>query len=123
MCHSHTIAHARADELVAIKTVDATRFRSLQEIEQVGADVLTCGESRKNTACSNTGRKRTCLTRNPTHNRFAYGTQVQEETSVLSALKHPNIIRLLEAHFLGGFFYFVMEYAEGGPLVKHIYGR
>lgn len=42
---------------------------------------------------------------------------------MLSALKHPNIIRLLEAHFLGGVFYFVMEYAEGGPLVRHIYAR
>jgi serine/threonine protein kinase len=42
---------------------------------------------------------------------------------VLSGLKHPNIIRLLEAHFLGGVFYFVMEFAEGGPLVKHIYAR
>jgi serine/threonine protein kinase len=48
---------------------------------------------------------------------------VQEETSVLSALKHPNIIRLLEVHFMAGVFYFVMEYAEGGALVKHIYGR
>lgn len=42
---------------------------------------------------------------------------------MLSALKHPHIIRLLEVHFLSGVFYFVMEYAEGGPLVKHIYNR
>ncbi|KAI8475532.1 MAG: hypothetical protein J3K34DRAFT_517347 [Monoraphidium minutum] len=69
------------DELVAIKTVDATRFRSMAEIEQV-----------------------------------------QEETAVLSGLKHPNIIRLLEVHFMAGVFYFVMEYAEGGPLVRRIYG-
>jgi hypothetical protein len=41
------------DELVAVKSVDATRFRSIGEIEQV-----------------------------------------QEEMAVLSALKHPNIIRL-----------------------------
>ena len=42
---------------------------------------------------------------------------------MLSGLKHPNIIRLLEAHFIGGVFYFVMEYAEGGPLVRHVYAR
>lgn len=42
---------------------------------------------------------------------------------MLSTLKHPNIIRLLEVHFMSGVFYFVMEYAEGGPLVKHIYAR
>ncbi len=42
---------------------------------------------------------------------------------MLSTLKHPNIIRLLEVHFLSGVFYFVMELAEGGPLVRHIYAR
>lgn len=44
-----------ADEILAIKAVDASRFRSITEVEQV-----------------------------------------QEETHVLSGLKHPNIIRLTE---------------------------
>ncbi len=46
------------DELVAVKSVDATRFRSIAEIEQI-----------------------------------------QEEMAVLSSLRHPNIIRLLDVHF------------------------
>lgn len=48
----------RPDELVAVKSVDATRFRSIAEIEQI-----------------------------------------QEEMAVLSSLRHPNIIRLLDVHF------------------------
>lgn len=74
--------NAQTDELVAIKTVDASRFRSISEIEQI-----------------------------------------QEEMSVLSNLKHPNIIRLFEVHFLNDVFYFVMEYASGGSLVQHIYSN
>lgn len=72
----------RADELVAVKAVDATRFRSIHEIEQV-----------------------------------------QEEMAVLAQLKHPNIIRLLEVHFVGSCFYFVMEYARGGSMVRYLYGQ
>lgn len=73
---------AHADELVAIKAVDATRFRSITEIEQV-----------------------------------------QEEMAVLATLKHPNIIRLLEVHFVNSCFYFVMEYASGGSMVRYIYSQ
>jgi len=36
---------------------------------------------------------------------------------VLSNLKHPNIIRLLEVHFSSNVFYFIMEWASGGSLV------
>lgn len=43
--------------------------------------------------------------------------QVQEEISVLSTLKHPHIIRLMDMHFASNIFYFVMEYASGGSLV------
>jgi serine/threonine protein kinase len=71
-----------ADDLVAIKAVDATRFRSITEIEQV-----------------------------------------QEEMAVLAQLKHPNIIRLLEVHFINNCFYFVMEYASCGSMVQYIYGQ
>eukprot|EP00877_Chromochloris_zofingiensis_P009791 jgi/Chrzof1/5065/Cz15g10150.t1 len=70
------------DELVAVKTVDATRFRSIGEIEQI-----------------------------------------QEEIAVLANLKHPNIIRLLEVHFVNSMFFFVMEWASGGSLVRHIYSQ
>lgn len=41
-CHAPPLKHA--DELVAIKTVDATRFRSLQEIEQVCGGYLYVAE-------------------------------------------------------------------------------
>lgn len=44
--------------------------------------------------------------------------QIQDEISVLSTLKHPNIIRLLDVHFLDSVFYFIMEFASGGPLVS-----
>lgn len=43
--------------------------------------------------------------------------QIQDEISVLSTLKHPNIIRLLDVHFLDSVFYFIMEFASGGSLV------
>ena len=42
---------------------------------------------------------------------------------MLASLRHPAVIRLLESHYLGGVFYFVMEHAEGGPLVKRVYER
>lgn len=32
----------------------------------------------------------------------------QEEMNVLSSLKHPNIIRLIEIHFLNNIFFLVM---------------
>ncbi|GFR43165.1 hypothetical protein Agub_g4214 [Astrephomene gubernaculifera] len=64
------------DELVAIKSVDASRFRSIAEIDQI-----------------------------------------QEEMSVLSSLKHPNIIRLFDVHFQNNTFFLVMEFAGGGSLV------
>lgn len=46
--------------------------------------------------------------------------QIQDEISVLSGLKHPNIIRLLDMHFANNTFYFVMEYAAGGDLVGYV---
>ena len=68
--HTHTHTHTRtplADEVVAIKAVDASRFRSISEIEQI-----------------------------------------QEEMNVLSSLKHPHIIRLIEIHFINSVFFLVM---------------
>ena len=47
--------------MVAVKGVDGSRFRNIQEVEQI-----------------------------------------QEEMSVLSSLKHPNIIRLYDVHFQVG---------------------
>lgn len=46
--------------------------------------------------------------------------QIQDEISVLSGLKHPNIIRLQDMHFANNTFYFVMEYAAGGDLVGYV---
>ncbi|CAD7702489.1 unnamed protein product, partial [Ostreobium quekettii] len=63
------------DEIVAVKIIDAGKFRSISEIEQI-----------------------------------------QEEISVLSNLKHPSIIRLLDVHFIDSVFYFIMEFASGGSL-------
>nr|AML79213.1 putative LOV domain-containing protein [Volvox aureus] len=65
------------DELVAVKGVDATRFRNITEIDQI-----------------------------------------QEEMSVLSSLKHPNIIRLFDVHFQSNTFFLVMEFAGNGSLVQ-----
>ena len=62
-----------AGETVAVKSVDASNFRSIAQIDQI-----------------------------------------QDEISVLSGLKHPCIIRLLDI------FYFVMEYAAGGCLVDYV---
>nr|BCL66134.1 AMP-activated protein kinase [Volvox africanus] len=64
------------EELVAVKGVDATRFRNITEIDQI-----------------------------------------QEEMSVLSSLKHPNIIRLYDVHFQSNTFFLVMEFAGNGSLV------
>jgi serine/threonine protein kinase len=61
------------DELVAVKMVDGSQFRSIGEIEQM-----------------------------------------QEEMNVLSSLKHPNIIRLLEVHFTNNVFFLVMVRREDG---------
>lgn len=69
----------QTDELVAIKGVDGSRFRNIQEVEQI-----------------------------------------QEEMSVLSSLKHPNIIRLYDVQFQSNIFYLVMEFASGGSLVTYI---
>ncbi|GMH43205.1 hypothetical protein BSKO_11127 [Bryopsis sp. KO-2023] len=69
-----------ADDIVAVKIIDAGKFRSISEIEQI-----------------------------------------QDEISVLSNLKHPNIIRLLDVHFVDSVFYFIMDFASGGTLVKHVY--
>ncbi|KAK9815615.1 hypothetical protein WJX72_006892 [[Myrmecia] bisecta] len=66
-------------EKVAIKTIDASSFRSIAQIEQV-----------------------------------------QDEINVLSGLKHPNIIRLLDMHFAANIFYFVMEFASGGSLIEYV---
>ena len=70
---------AAAGETVAIKSVDASNFRSIAQIDQI-----------------------------------------QDEISVLSGLKHPCIIRLLDMHFTNNIFYFVMEYASGGCLVDYV---
>ncbi len=70
---------AVAGETVAIKSVDASNFRSIAQIDQI-----------------------------------------QDEISVLSGLKHPCIIRLLDMHFTNNIFYFVMEYASGGCLVDYV---
>lgn len=70
---------ACAGETVAVKSVDASTFRSIAQIDQI-----------------------------------------QDEISVLSGLKHPNIIRLLDMHFANNTFYFVMEYAAGGDLVGYV---
>lgn len=43
--------------------------------------------------------------------------------AVLSNLKHPAIIRLLEVQFVANVFYFIMEWASGGSLVRHIYSQ
>nr|ADI46954.1 AMPKR1m [Volvox carteri f. nagariensis] len=64
------------EELVAVKGVDATRFRNIAEIDQI-----------------------------------------QEEMSVLSSLKHPNIIRLYDVHFQSNTFFLIMEFAGNGSLV------
>ncbi len=61
---------------MAVKGVDATRFRNITEIDQI-----------------------------------------QEEMSVLSSLKHPNIIRLFDVHFQSNTFFLVMEFAGNGSLV------
>jgi serine/threonine protein kinase len=53
--------------VVAVKSVDASKFRSISEIEQI-----------------------------------------QEEMNVLSSLTHPNIIRLIEIHFINSVFFLVM---------------
>ena len=68
-----------AGETVAVKSVDASNFRSIAQIDQI-----------------------------------------QDEISVLSGLKHPCIIRLLDMHFTNNIFYFVMEYASGGCLVDYV---
>ncbi len=70
---------AVAGETVAVKSVDASNFRSIAQIDQI-----------------------------------------QDEISVLSGLKHPCIIRLLDMHFTNNIFYFVMEYAAGGCLVDYV---
>ena len=70
---------AVAGETVAVKSVDASNFRSIAQIDQI-----------------------------------------QDEISVLSGLKHPCIIRLLDMHFTNNIFYFVMEYASGGCLVDYV---
>lgn len=33
---------------------------------------------------------------------------LQEEMNVLSSLKHPNIIRLIEVHFINNVFFLIM---------------
>lgn len=74
--------NTQTDEIVAVKTVDASKFRSIADIEQM-----------------------------------------EEEMRVLSALKHPYIIRLLDVSFSNQTFFLVMEYASGGSLVKYIYNQ
>ncbi len=46
--------------------------------------------------------------------------QIQEEINVLSNLKHPNIIHLLESTFIGKMVYVIMEYVAGGSLMDHL---
>jgi serine/threonine protein kinase len=42
------------------------------------------------------------------------------ETQVLSALDHPNIIRMLELVQDSKRLYVVMEYVEGGPILTRL---
>ncbi|EAY15505.1 CAMK family protein kinase [Trichomonas vaginalis G3] len=42
------------------------------------------------------------------------------EVNVLSALKHPNIVRYIESFNESGFLYIIMEYADGGDLSQKI---
>ncbi|KAK9797369.1 hypothetical protein WJX73_005899 [Symbiochloris irregularis] len=68
------------EELVAVKTLPSTGFRSIAEVEQV-----------------------------------------QEEMHVLGQLKHPNIIRLLDAiQAPDHSWLLVMEYASGGSLTQYM---
>ena len=46
--------------------------------------------------------------------------QIQEEINVLSNLKHPNIIHLLESTFIGKMVYVIMEYVPGGSLMDFV---
>ncbi|KAK9844245.1 hypothetical protein WJX84_005197 [Apatococcus fuscideae] len=46
--------------------------------------------------------------------------QIQEEINVLSNLKHPNIIHLLESIFIGKMVYVIMEYVAGGSLMDFV---
>lgn len=42
--------------------------------------------------------------------------RLEREAEVLRALRHPNVVELLEARVLGGDLYLAMEYVEGGSL-------
>lgn len=46
--------------------------------------------------------------------------QLQDEMTVLSALHHPNIVRLRELHYVKPTFYFVMDLATGGSLAEYL---
>lgn len=40
----------------------------------------------------------------------------EREVQILAGLRHPNIVTIHDSGSAAGFFYFVMEYIEGGPL-------
>jgi len=42
-------------------------------------------------------------------------TTLQEEMNVLSSLKHPNIIRLIEVHFTNNIFFLIMVRSASLP--------
>ena len=49
--------------------------------------------------------------------------EICQEAQVLSSLHHPFIIRFEESFQIGGHFYIVMEYADGGDLAQKIRSR
>jgi NIMA (never in mitosis gene a)-related kinase len=49
--------------------------------------------------------------------------QTQDEVRVLRALRHPNIVRYLDAFSEGGRQHVVMEFCKEGDLEKWIKGR
>ena len=46
---------------------------------------------------------------------------LEEKIAILEGVKHAHVIRLHEVLFINEVFYFVMEHAPGGSLVKYIY--
>ena len=49
--------------------------------------------------------------------------ETSQEAQVLSSLHHPFIISFEESFHVGGYFYIVMEYADGGDLAQKIRSR
>jgi NIMA (never in mitosis gene a)-related kinase len=47
----------------------------------------------------------------------------EQEATLLSKLRHPNIVTFLESFRTGSYLYIVMEFADGGDLDQHIKRR